>query len=106
EEGDTELFWATVGGMGLTGVVTGATLTTLPVATAYARVDTDRTADLDATLELLSRESSHQYSVAWVDLLRGGRSIVSRAGHAGVQDLPAPLRRAPLSGGGPGAGLP
>ncbi|WP_017610259.1 FAD-binding oxidoreductase [Nocardiopsis xinjiangensis] len=103
DEGETELFWATVGGMGLTGVVTEATFATLPVTTAHARVDTDRTADLDTTLELLSRDSGHRYSVAWVDLLGGGRSIVSRADHAGVQDLPARSRRAPLSGGGPGA---
>ncbi|GHD22699.1 oxidoreductase [Nocardiopsis kunsanensis] len=102
DEGDTELFWATVGGMGLTGVVTEAAFATLPVTTAHARVDTDRTPDLDATLELLARDSGHRYSVAWVDLLGSGRSIVSRADHAGVQDLPVRLRRTPLSGGGPG----
>lgn len=99
---DPELFWATVGGMGLTGVVTGATLATLPVDTAFARVDTDRTADLDATLDLLSRESGHRYSVAWVDLPGGGRSVVSRADHARGGDLPLAARREPLRGGGAG----
>ncbi|WP_017616212.1 FAD-binding oxidoreductase [Nocardiopsis salina] len=105
---DPELFWATVGGMGLTGVVTGATLATLPVETAFARVDTDRTADLDATLDLLSRESGHRYSVAWIDLPGGGRSVVSRADHAHVGDLSLAARRAPLRGGaaGPAATVP
>ncbi|MBE3000013.1 FAD-binding oxidoreductase [Nocardiopsis sp. HNM0947] len=99
---DPELFWATVGGMGLTGVVTEATVATLPVDTAFARVDTDRTGDLDATLELLSCESGHRYSVAWVDLAGGGRSVVSRADHACVGGLPLAARREPLRGGGAG----
>ncbi|MBQ1081637.1 FAD-binding oxidoreductase [Nocardiopsis sp. B62] len=98
---DPDLFWATVGGMGLTGVITEATLGVLPVETAYARVDTDRTPDLDSTLELMSRtDHAHRYSVCWVDLLaRGaslGRGVLTRADHALRTDLPAPQRRDPL----------
>ena len=97
--GDPDLFWATVGGMGLTGVVTEATLGVLPVRTAYMRVDTDRTPDLEATLELMARPG-HRYSVAWLDLFaRGdglGRGVVTRAHHAESGDLPKPLRRDPL----------
>ncbi|WP_017589600.1 FAD-binding oxidoreductase [Nocardiopsis ganjiahuensis] len=99
--GDTELFWATVGGMGLTGVVTEATIGVHPVETAYARVDTDRTRDLDSTLELMARtDHAYRYTVCWVDLLaRGGslgRSVLTRAHHARRADLPAPQRRDPL----------
>ncbi|MEU1900805.1 FAD-binding oxidoreductase [Nocardiopsis dassonvillei] len=97
--GDPDLFWATVGGMGLTGVVTEATLGVLPVRTAYMRVDTDRTPDLEATLELMARPG-HRYSVAWLDLFaRGdglGRGVVTRAHHAEPGDLPKTLRRDPL----------
>ncbi|MBR8743642.1 FAD-binding oxidoreductase [Nocardiopsis sp. MG754419] len=99
--GDTALFWATVGGMGLTGVITSARLAVHTVETAHLRVDTDRTGDLDSTLELMERtDHAYRYTVCWVDLLaRGaatGRGVLTRAHHARLTDLPAPLRREPL----------
>lgn len=101
DAGDTELFWATVGGMGLTGVITEATLNAVPVETAYMRVDTDRTTGLEAALELMARtDADYRYTVCWLDLLaRGrhtGRGVLTRAHHAHPSDLPAPLRREPL----------
>jgi decaprenylphospho-beta-D-ribofuranose 2-oxidase len=101
DHGDTELFWATVGGMGLTGVITEATVGVHPVETAYARVDTDRTRDLDSTLELMARtDHAYRYTVCWVDLLAKGsslgRGVLTRAHHARLGDLPAPQRRDPL----------
>ncbi|WP_159943153.1 MULTISPECIES: FAD-binding oxidoreductase [unclassified Nocardiopsis] len=96
---DPDLFWATVGGMGLTGVVTEVTVAVQPVETAYMAVDTDRTADLEATLELMA-DTGHRYSVAWLDLFaRGGalgRGVVTRARHALPRDLPPRTRRDPL----------
>ncbi|GAA1098334.1 FAD-binding oxidoreductase [Nocardiopsis exhalans] len=101
DHGDTELFWATVGGMGLTGVITEATVGVHPVETAYARVDTDRTRDLDSTLELMARtDHAYRYTVCWVDLLAKGaslgRGVLTRAHHARLTDLPLPQRRDPL----------
>lgn len=109
-EGDgSDLFWATVGGMGLTGVITEVTLAVIPVESAYMRVDTDRTADLEATLELMAR-TDHRYSVAWLDLFaRGGdlgRGVVTRAHHARTGDLPPDLRRRPLRYGSASLPLP
>ena len=98
---DPDLFWATVGGMGLTGVITEATLVVHRVETAYARVDTDRTPDLDSTLDLMARsDHAYRYTVCWVDLLARdgslGRGVLTRAHHALRADLPAPQRRDPL----------
>lgn len=98
---DPELFWATVGGMGLTGVVAEATFSVFPVGTAAMRVDTDRLPDLDAALAAMAAtDERYQYSVAWIDLLaRGpstGRSVLTRAHHAALADLPPRPRRDPL----------
>ncbi len=47
-ERDPELFWATAGGMGLTGVVVEATFRCPAIETSQMVVDTDRTTDIDA----------------------------------------------------------
>ncbi len=99
---DHDVFWATAGGMGLTGVITQATVRLLPIETSLMRVRTDRAPDLDSALALLG--SSERYSVAWIDLLAtgaaSGRSVVVRGDHALVQGLPArdvALSYAPVS---------
>ena len=82
-ETDPELFYATLGGMGLTGVVVQATLRVEPLSSPWVAADVDRTDSLEQTLELLAGEEHHRYSVAWLDLLaygpRFGRAVVSRA---------------------------
>jgi decaprenylphospho-beta-D-ribofuranose 2-oxidase len=79
EPGD-ELFDATVGGMGLTGVITRVSIAMRPVSSAQLAVDTDRVAGLDDALALLSGPGG-PYRVAWLDLLgpRPGRGVVTRA---------------------------
>lgn len=84
---DTEPFWATVGGMGLTGMITDVTLTLRTIPSAWMTVDTYRTADLEETMTRLAEaDAARRYSVAWLDCLtRGpamGRGIVTAADHA------------------------
>src|SRR6202171_3285166 len=80
---DSELFYATLGGMGLTGVIMQATVRVERLASPWVAADLDRTDGLEQTLELLSGEESHRYSVAWLDLLAAGskmgRAVVSQA---------------------------
>jgi decaprenylphospho-beta-D-ribofuranose 2-oxidase len=91
-QGASDAFWATAGGMGLTGIALAAELQLRPVSTAYMRVDTTRTADLEHSMGALAdADATAQYTVAWVDLLaRGGafgRGIVTAGEHARPGDL-------------------
>jgi decaprenylphospho-beta-D-ribofuranose 2-oxidase len=87
EESDPELWWATIGGMGLTGIVVEATFAALPIETSRCVVDTTRLDDLDALLAAMAEgDEQYRYSVAWVDLLATGkhlgRSVLTRGDHA------------------------
>ena len=75
-EENSDLFWATVGGMGLTGMILSVSLQLRPIETAFIRVQYQRTPNLDETMRLLEEEDQdYTYSVAWVDGLASGRSL-------------------------------
>lgn len=98
---NADAFWATLGGMGLTGVILSVRMRLRPVETSYVVVDNKKTADLDETIAAFEQgDGDYQYSVAWIDCLaRGralGRSVLMRANHAKVADLPVGLAERPF----------
>ena len=87
-----ELFWATVGGMGLTGLILEVTFRCPRIETSRLLVDTDRAPDLDTVLDLMETgDDGYDYSVAWIDpMARGshlGRSVLTRGRFAQPGEL-------------------
>ncbi len=100
---DSELFWATVGGNGLTGIILRATIAMTPTETAYFIADGDVTASLDETIAFHSdgTEENYTYSQRWFDCDQrateagpGGRSPADRL--ATLDQLPDKLAKDPL----------
>ena len=80
----SRLFWATVGGMGMTGIIVEATIELQKVACNFLEVEEVRVQDLDKLLTTLSEfDEKYFYTVAWVDLSGQykGRGVVSGANH-------------------------
>ena len=91
---ERELFLATLGGMGLTGLITEVTLRLQPVESGWMAVETAPVAGLTAMLDgLRDAAKDWQYTVGWIDCLaRGaalGRGILMRGRHAGRGAAPA-----------------
>ncbi|MEY3559114.1 MAG: hypothetical protein RL374_1820 [Actinomycetota bacterium] len=89
-----EWFWATVGGMGLTGIVLRAKVRMLRIESSRVRVETERLVNFDAVCEAMSSDGAdndYRYSVCWIDLLATGssmgRGVLTRGEHASVADV-------------------
>ena len=87
------LFWATVGGMGLTGVIEEATFRARPIASSRISVLAERTRNLDDSIaRLIELDRTAEYTVAWVDLAatgaRAGRSVITSGRFAQPDELP------------------
>jgi decaprenylphospho-beta-D-ribofuranose 2-oxidase len=89
-----EWFWATVGGMGLTGIILRAKVRMLRIESSRVRVETERLVNFDAVCEAMSSDGAdndYRYSVCWIDLLATGssmgRGVLTRGEHASVADV-------------------
>ena len=99
QESTPEEFWATVGGMGLTGVMIDASFDLIPITSSLISVDTDRTTDLDDLMSrMIEGDDEYRYSVAWVDSVHPShRGVLTRGDHAPADWLPAKLASDPLA---------
>ena len=75
-EQDGDLFRATIGGMGLTGIVTAVAVRLMAVKSNAVDVTAHRLGDLDRFMAALSEARAHAfYSVGWIDALARGRRL-------------------------------
>lgn len=95
------LFDHTLGGMGLTGIITKAAIRLKPVETAWIRQTTHPAPNLKTAMDLFEANQDTTYSVAWIDCLAGGtdlgRSLVMLGEHATSSDLPKAKRKKPFN---------
>lgn len=82
-------FWATVGGMGLTGIIVEATFKLLPIDNSFMSVDSKRYQDLESLMNAMEKaDNDYKYSVAWVDSLhKNARGVLTLANHANKNEL-------------------
>ncbi|MCB0077168.1 MAG: FAD-binding oxidoreductase [Anaerolineales bacterium] len=84
---NNDLFRATIGGLGLTGLITWAEFSLIPIRNAMIEMERIRFDNLDEFFELSARSNdSWDYSVAWLDMQIGGkqlgRGVFMRGNHA------------------------
>lgn len=82
---NSDMFFATIGGLGLTGLIVWADIMLMPIASCYLQVATSRFDSLEQFFELsLESELNCEYTVAWLDCASKnlmGRGIFMRANH-------------------------
>jgi decaprenylphospho-beta-D-ribofuranose 2-oxidase len=101
QENNTDLFWATAGGMGLTGLITEVEFALQKIPSSYIQSLTVKAKDLDEALAAFDRfEAGYQYSAAWIDCLSSnrslGRSVLFFGNHAQLNDLTPQQKTAPF----------
>jgi FAD/FMN-containing dehydrogenase len=76
QEQNPDWFKASIGGLGLTGLITWAEIALKPVPSAFVDVTTTRFANLGQFFVLNEQaEAAHEYTVAWIDCLAKGQSL-------------------------------
>ncbi len=97
---NSDKFWSTIGGMGLTGIILSAKFKLKNIETAYIRQESIKAENLDEIFALFDESESWTYNVAWIDCLQTGknigRSILMRGEHAFQHELPSHKKQNPL----------
>ena len=95
-----EKFWATIGGMGLTGIILSAKFKLKNIDSAYIRQESIKAENLDEIFHLFEESKDWTYNVAWIDCLQKGknigRSVLQRGDFAMQSELPNKVKEKPL----------
>ncbi|MEI2387755.1 FAD-binding oxidoreductase [Breoghania sp. JC706] len=89
ERDNPSLFRATIGGLGLTGVIAWAELKLEQIAGTLMDVEKTAFSNLEEFFELSTQsEVGWTYAVSWIDTIMAGRGVFLRANHAPASDRP------------------
>jgi FAD/FMN-containing dehydrogenase len=95
-----DLFWATCGGMGLTGIITRVKFDLKKIETAYIKQKQIKARNLDELIRLFEEYGDYTYSMAWIDCLQKGdsfgRGILIVGEHATSDQLTPQQQSKPL----------
>ncbi|PWT75987.1 MAG: FAD-linked oxidase [Bacteroidetes bacterium] len=95
-----DLFEATCGGMGLTGIITRVKFKLKKIETSFIRQKQIKAENLEEIIRLFEEYNHYTYSVAWIDCLKKGRnfgrSILMLGEHASLVELSQTQKNAPL----------
>ena len=87
----SDLFYATCGGMGLTGLILEASLKLLPIKSSKINQTKIRSRSLEETCDIFKENEKSTYSVAWLDCLGNesskGKGIIILGEHDKNSDL-------------------
>lgn len=93
---NADKFWATIGGMGLTGIILSAKIKLKKIETAYIEQESIKAENLDEIFDLFEECKNWSYNVAWIDCLAKGknigRSVLQRGEFATKEQLPEKLK--------------
>ena len=92
---EPDLFRATLGGMGLTGHILEVEFRLRRIPSPWIWQESERTADLESTLERLGEATSWPFTVCWADLLAPGRAAGRGIVMKGRWAEPGEARRQP-----------
>ncbi|PTB96547.1 FAD-linked oxidase [Marivirga lumbricoides] len=96
-----DLFAATTGGMGLTGIILSVKFKLKKIETAFITQQQIQTKNLDHVIDLFSEYKDYTYTMAWIDCLKKGnnqgRSIMYAGKHSLLSEIPEKLKTKALS---------
>ena len=91
KEENLELFHASCGGMGLTGIIISVKIKLLKIKSKIINTEIVKTKNLDETIKSFKKFNENKYLVAWVDAIAKkehiGRSIFFIGNHSNEGDL-------------------
>jgi decaprenylphospho-beta-D-ribofuranose 2-oxidase len=101
KEENKELFFQTIGGMGLTGIILTAHFKLKRITSSFISYQNQCASDLNELIAFFHKHKDQPYSVAWIDCLakgsKKGRGVFTSGKHIEHVDLPIKLTNKPLN---------